>query len=86
MTHNKNDTRDKSGKPGDTDADVQDELARESTEGADSIGDVGKNRTVSGSSSWETLPDKGVGGGGASKPGKQSGKPPATPSQKKRPR
>jgi hypothetical protein len=86
MADKKNNTRNKSGKPGDTDADVQDELARESTEGADSIGDVGSNRTVTGSSSWETLPGKAVGGGGASKPGKQSGKPPATPSPKKKAR
>ena len=86
MADKKKDTRNTSGKPGDTDADVQHELERESTEGADSIGDVGKNRTVSGSSSWETLPDKAGGGGGSSKPGKQPGKPPATPSPKKKSR
>jgi len=52
-----NDARKKSGDPGDTDDSVQKELAREAAEGADSIGDVGENRTLSGSSSWETLPD-----------------------------
>jgi hypothetical protein len=36
---------------------LQEELARESKEGRDSIGDVGSNRTVSGSSSWDTLTD-----------------------------
>jgi len=52
-----NDARNKSGDPGDTDDSVQKELSREEAEGADSIGDVGENRTLSGSSSWETLPD-----------------------------
>ena len=52
-----NDARNKSGDPADTDDSLQKELSREAAEGADSIGDVGKNRTLSGSSSWETLPD-----------------------------
>ena len=41
----------------DSEARLQDELSRESSEGADSIGDVASNRTLSGSSTWETLPD-----------------------------
>lgn len=45
------------GDAGDTEAGLQDELSREAAEGADSIGNVAANRTVSGSSSWETLPD-----------------------------
>lgn len=43
---------------GDTEADLQEELRREAAEGGDSVGDVGSNRTLSGSSSWETLPGK----------------------------
>jgi len=64
-----NDARNKSGDPGDTDDSVQKELSREEAEGADSIGDVGENRTLSGSSSWETLPD-------GQKSDKESGQPP----------
>jgi hypothetical protein len=64
MTDKKNDNRNKSGKPADTEASLQNELLREAAEGADSIGDVGSNRTVTGSSSWETLPDETTGGGG----------------------
>jgi hypothetical protein len=43
-------------KPGDTDASLQKELGRETAEGSDSVGDVGSNRNLSGSSTWETLP------------------------------
>ena len=64
-----NDTRNKSGDTGDTDDSLQKELSREAAEGADSIGDVGENRTLSGSSSWETLPD-------GEKSGKDSGNSP----------
>ena len=46
------------GNEGDSEARLQDELNRESSEGADSIGDVASNRTLSGSSTWETLPDE----------------------------
>jgi hypothetical protein len=63
MTDKKKDNRNKGSKPADTDASLQEELSRETAEGADSIGDVGSNRTVSGSSSWETLPDETAGGG-----------------------
>jgi hypothetical protein len=41
----------------DTDDAVQEELAREAAEGKDLIGDEAKNRNLSGSSTWETLPD-----------------------------
>jgi hypothetical protein len=44
----------------DTEAGLQAELGRETGEGADSIGDVGSNRTLSGSSTWETLPEEGA--------------------------
>jgi hypothetical protein len=45
-------------KNSDTEADLQEELRREAAEGGDSVGDVGSNRTLSGSSSWETLPSQ----------------------------
>jgi len=41
----------------DTDAAIQEELQREEAEGKRLIGDEAKNRNVSGSSTWETLPD-----------------------------
>ena len=44
---------------GDTKSDVQQELRREETEGSDAIGDVAANRNLSGSSTWETLPETG---------------------------
>jgi hypothetical protein len=45
------------GNQRDDEAGLQEELNREASEGADSIGDVSSNRTLSGSSTWETLPD-----------------------------
>lgn len=42
---------------GDSKSDVQRELRREETEGSDAIGDVASNRNLSGSSTWETLPE-----------------------------
>ena len=62
MTDSNNDTRNKSSESRDTEESLEKELSREAAEGADSIGDVGSNRTLSGSSSWETLPDKGATG------------------------
>lgn len=47
-----------SGNETDSEARLQEELNRESSEGADSIGDIASNRTLSGSSTWETLPDE----------------------------
>jgi hypothetical protein len=44
------------GKGADDDGRLQEELNREAEEGEDSIGDVGSNRNLSGSSTWETLP------------------------------
>ena len=52
----------------DSEARLQNELSREAAEGADSIGDVSSNRTLSGSSTWETLPDDGSKGGESSVP------------------
>jgi hypothetical protein len=47
------------GTGNDEDGRLQEELNRESEEGDDSIGDVGSNRNLSGSSTWETLPNEG---------------------------
>lgn len=69
MTDRKNDDRNKRSDAADTEASLQDELSREAAEGTDSIGDIESNRTVTGSSSWATLPEEGR----ASKPGKESG-------------
>jgi len=84
MTSKKNDKAKKSTGPGDTEASLQKELSREATEGADSIGDVASNRTLTGSSSWETLPDKAKTGGGASKSGTKAGSAPVAPGRKKK--
>lgn len=78
MTDKKKDNRNTGSKSNDTDASLQQELSREAAEGADSIGDVGTNRTVSGSSSWETLPDDAS--------GKKPGKSPDSSGAKKKPR
>jgi hypothetical protein len=75
MTERKNDAGNKSGEAADSDASLQNELSREAAEGADSIGDVGSNRTLSGSSSWETLPEEAA--------RKDSGQTPQTPRDKK---
>ena len=48
----------KAPKHSDTEAGLQEELHREAAEGGDSVGDVGSNRTLSGSSTWETLPSQ----------------------------
>ena len=74
MTGKMNEKRNTSAKPGDTEASLQKELSRETAEGAGSIGDVGSNRTLTGSSSWETLPTKPDAGGNTPKTGKKSGK------------
>jgi hypothetical protein len=52
----------KDRKRSDTESSLQNELRRETAEGSDSVGDVGSNRTLTGSSTWETLPS------GAKKP------------------
>jgi hypothetical protein len=84
MTAKKNDKPNKASDAGDTDASLQNELSRETAEGADSVGDVGSNRTLSGSSSWETLPDKADAGGSTTKSGKEAGKPSGAPGRGKK--
>jgi hypothetical protein len=49
----------KDRKRSDSESSLQKELSRETAEGADSVGDVGSNRTLTGSSTWETLPGDG---------------------------
>lgn len=39
----------------DAQAELERELRREAAEGADVVGDMGENRNVTGSSTWETL-------------------------------
>jgi len=41
----------------DAEAAIQEELRREAGEGKGLIGDEAKNRNLTGSSTWETLPD-----------------------------
>jgi hypothetical protein len=43
---------------GDSDDALETELSREAAEGADLLGDTKQNRNLSGSSTWETLPDE----------------------------
>ena len=43
---------------GDSEEALEAELSREAAEGADLLGDTKQNRNVSGSSTWETLPDE----------------------------
>jgi hypothetical protein len=49
----------------DTDAALQEELRREMSEGDGSIGDTASNRNLTGSSTWQTLPDQPVDGADA---------------------
>ena len=62
MSDKNQDKKGQSGKApngGDSESSLQEELGREATEGGDSIGDVRSNRTLSGSSTWDTLPSDG---------------------------
>jgi hypothetical protein len=50
----------------DNEKELQDELRREAAEGKGALGDAAANRNLSGSSTWETLPDESAKGGSAS--------------------
>jgi hypothetical protein len=50
-------TNSKSDAQSDSEKALQEELRREASEGKGSIGDAAKNNNLSGSSTWETLPD-----------------------------
>lgn len=50
----------------DNEKELQDELRREAAEGKGAVGDAAANRNLSGSSTWETLPDDSAKDGSAS--------------------
>ena len=52
-----NDANDKSNTQSDSEKALQEELRREAAEGKGSVGDAGRNNNLSGSSTWETLPE-----------------------------
>ena len=52
-----NDERQGTAQHGDDDRNIQRELEREAREGHDAVGDVSSNRNLSGSSTWDTLPE-----------------------------
>jgi hypothetical protein len=58
MSDNKNEARSKADAQSDSEKALQEELRREAAEGKGSIGDAGKNNNLTGSSTWETLPDE----------------------------
>jgi hypothetical protein len=57
MSDNKNETDKMSDAKSDSEKALQDELRREAAEGKGSVGDAAKNNNLTGSSTWETLPD-----------------------------
>ncbi|HMI58428.1 MAG TPA: hypothetical protein VK511_10285 [Gemmatimonadaceae bacterium] len=57
MSDNKNESGKKSSTKEDSEKALQDELRREASEGKGSVGDAAKNNNLTGSSTWETLPD-----------------------------
>jgi hypothetical protein len=57
MSDNKNDAGKKTDAQSDSEKALQDELRREAAEGKGSVGDAAKNNNLTGSSTWETLPD-----------------------------
>jgi hypothetical protein len=57
MTDNKKESGSKSDAKSDSEKALQEELRREASEGKGSIGDAAKNNNLTGSSTWETLPD-----------------------------
>jgi len=68
MPDNQNDPQKKSASPdaqSDGEKELQEELRREAAEGKGAVGDAASNRNLSGSSTWETLPDDDAKGGSA---------------------
>lgn len=60
MPDNQNDPHEKNASPetqSDGEKALQEELRREASEGKGTVGDAASNRNLSGSSTWETLPD-----------------------------
>jgi hypothetical protein len=59
MSEKQNDNRDKSQQSGDaTERALQEELRREAEEGRNDVGDLGTNRNLTGSSTWDTQKDE----------------------------
>jgi hypothetical protein len=59
MSEKQNDNRDDSQQSGDaTERALQEELRREAEEGRNDVGDIGENRNLTGSSTWDTLKDE----------------------------
>ena len=59
MSEKQNDTRDQSQQSCDaTERALQEELRREAEEGRNDVGDLGTNRNLTGSSSWDTQKDE----------------------------
>jgi hypothetical protein len=57
MSDNKNDEGKTSDAKSDSEQALQDELRREAQEGKGSVGDAERNTNLTGSSTWDTLPD-----------------------------
>jgi hypothetical protein len=57
MSDNKSEAGGKSDAQSESEKALQEELRREAAEGKGSIGDAAKNNNLTGSSTWETLPD-----------------------------
>jgi hypothetical protein len=57
MSDKKNEAGSKTDAQSDSEKALQEELRREASEGKGTIGDAGKNNNLTGSSTWETLPD-----------------------------
>jgi hypothetical protein len=57
MSGEQNDENNTSNTQSDSEKALQEELRREAAEGKESVGDAGRNSNLSGSSTWETLPD-----------------------------
>jgi hypothetical protein len=57
MSDTKNNAGGKQDAQGDSEDALQEELRREAAERKNAIGDVDSNRNLSGSSTWETLPE-----------------------------
>lgn len=60
MSDNENNAGKKSDAKSDSEQALQDELRREAQEGKGSVGDAEKNTNLTGSSTWDTLPDDDV--------------------------
>jgi hypothetical protein len=59
MSEKQNDSRDNAQQSGDaTERALQEELRREAEEGRGDIGDIGENRNLTGSSTWDTPKDE----------------------------